>query len=215
MPPDLDLDADWADLRTQAPEPIQLARNDLPGLMEMALAKTQHDLRKHIEKLDQKTITSEGLGAIVALGVKFFWEHLTAGTKGVDTVGLIEIILSTQGLPANELKQFVRGLPRTLLDRIIQSKLGAQAGGIHALLALEVLVRDGRENDYNLVTLPSGGIEVTVNARAHDNKSLSFRLDETFAPPTPSREVESNRAETSNAADLLFCGRLGSETARR
>lgn len=213
-PPDLDLDADWADLRPPTPETIQLARNDLPGLMEMALVKTQYDLRKHIEKLDQTTVTGETLANIVTHGVKLFWEHLTAGAKGVDTVGLIEVILSTQGLPAGELKQFVRGLPRTLLDRIVQSKLGAQAGGIHALLALEVLVRDGRENDYNLVTLPSGGIEVTVNARAHNNKSLSFRLDETFSPPKPSHEVESNRAETTNAAEPLHSGRLG-EAPRR
>lgn len=199
---DVDLESDWADLRPPGSNLIQIARNDLPGLMAMALAQTQHDLLMYLQKRPgSETMTPEALSEFVATGVQLFWDHLTKGARGVDTIGLIEIILSAQGIPATELKIFMRGLPRTLLNRILESALGAQAEGIHALLALEVLVRDGRENDYTLTQLPSGGIEVTVRARAHDNKVLSFRLNEEFCPPNPPQEAPGE--ETKNATGPL------------
>jgi len=198
---DLDFEEDWADLR--APSPIRLARNDLPGLLEMALSKTQGDLRTHLEKKFDgvvSAITPDALAELVAKGVSLFWNHLTAGAKGVDMVGLIEVILSAQNIPATELKQFVRALPPSLLQRIIQSNLGAQASGIHALLALEVMVREGKENDYLLTTLPSGGVEASVRPRSATNQTLSFRLDDSFSPPVTHPQVDLPRAETANAA---------------
>lgn len=194
-PEDDDLETYWSELRKDQPK-IKLARNDLPSIMEMATAKTttelQEWLRKHPGPLD--------LPAMVAQGVQMFWHHLTTDLKHIDTVGLIEVILSTQGLPAPELKTFVRALPRTLLERIVQSELGASAGGIHALLSLEVLFRDGRESDYTLTAMPSGGVEVAVQPRNRNVGELRFRLDESFSLQSPGG-VESNREEPPNAAE--------------
>ncbi len=202
MPPDeIDLEEDWADLRPASP--ITLARNDLSSMMEVAAVKTEQDIKQWLKqragKESHPAPLDKLLGEIVVQAVAKFWEHLTTGAKAIDTVGLIEIILSTQNLPAQELKVFVRALPRTLLDRLIQSQLGAQAGGIHALLALEVMVRDGHENDYKLTTLPSGGVEVAIQPRAKQGQQLTFRLSETFSLDNAPREVESTRAETPNA----------------
>lgn len=193
-PEEDDLETYWNDLRKGQPE-IKLAGNDLPSILEVATARTTSDLREWRKKLPG----TPGLEELVAKGIETFWHHLTTDTKRFDIVGLIEIILSVQGLPAPELKAFVRALPRTLLERIVQSDLGVTAGGIHALLSLEVLFRDDRESDYTLTTIQTGGIEVTVRPRNREGE-LRFRLDESFSLQSPGR-VEPTREEPPNAAE--------------
>lgn len=188
---DLDLDADWAALRTGAQHSIEIPKKNLQGLMDMAMAKTQADLRAYMQKAE--TPSTDALPELVAKGVSLFWGHLTKEARGVDPIGMIEIILSAQHIPAPELKGFVRAIPITLLRRVLESHLGAQAGGIHALLSLEVMVREGRENDYTLTAL-SDGIEVSVRVRARDNEVLAFRLDESFAAPPKETQDEATFA---------------------
>lgn len=182
-----DLETYWSELRRDPPQ-IKLARNDLPGLMEQATAKTAYELQAWLAKRPSRG--GSDVTEMVAHAVHVFWANLTTGLKGIDTVGLIEVILSTQNLPAAELKAFVRALPRTLLERIVQSDLGATAGGIHALLSLEVLFRDGREADYQLTALPSGGVEVSVQPRNQRVGELRFRLDESFSLQSPGSKRE-------------------------
>ena len=194
-----DLESYWADLREPPPQ-ISLSRNDLPSILEAATAKTQADILVLLRKNNGEVLTPDLFSSLIAKGTQLFWHHMTTGAKAIDTVGLIEVILSVQNLPAVEMKAFIRALPRTLLERIVQSELGATAGGIHALLSLEVLYRDGRENDYALTSV-AGGTEVRLTPRARPNEQLQFRLDESFSLAPPDGGVPSTRAEPPNAND--------------
>ncbi len=192
MPPEEeeDFESDWRILRP-APDPSvtnPLPINSLAAIMERASKQTLAELKLSGEGV---TYNRETLPALVARGIETYWRHMTTGLERVDIVGLLEIILSAQRLPVTELKTFLRALPRTLLDRILASNFGAVVDGIHALLAIEVLVRDGKENDYQLTSINDGGIEIRLQPRklGATAEPLVFRLDEHFhlqvgaAPP--------------------------------
>lgn len=189
MPTDDDLDSDWHILRGDVPK-VSLILNDIPSLLTTAKAQTAYGMsRKH------RAASLEDWKRFVDDGVEMFQTHLRATAKTLDPAGLLEVVLSVQNIPADELKGFIRALPRTLLDRIIQSDLAGHAKGIHALLALETLVRDNLETDYRLLALPSGGIEVEVLPRtgaqvaAPRDRVLRWRLDEQFSTTTTPSDV--------------------------
>ena len=191
---DSDLAEYWADLRP-APPQVRLSGNNLPSLQEMAVAQTVQDMQAWAQKSPHLIRNETFVAELVNRTITTHQDHLTRNAKRYDITGLIEVILSVQNLSAIELKGFVRALPRSLLERIVQADLGATAGGIHALLSLEVLFREGRESDYQLTALPSGGIQVSLRPRSRPGEILQFRLDETFSlSPTP-ESVPSTSAE--------------------
>ena len=195
-----DLDHYWSDLRPDPPQ-VRVTGNNLPSLREMALAKTNQDIQAWARQSPHLIRSEAFVAETVNRTIETFWEHLTRDSKRYDITGLIEIILSVQNLSALELKAFVRALPRTLLERIVQADLGATAGGIHALLSLDLLFRNAGENDYNLTPLSDGGIQVSLIPRSRPGEILQFRLDETFSlSPTP-EGVPSTSEEPSNATE--------------
>ena len=195
VPDDPDnLDQYWADLRP-APPQVQVSGNNLPSLKEMALAKTNLDMQAWARQSPHLIRNEAFVTEMVNRTIETYWEHLTRDSKRYDITGLIEVIISVQNLQAGEWKSFVRALPRSLLERIVQADLGATAGGIHALLSLDLLFRNGQENDYNLTPLSGGGIQVSLRPRSRPGEILQFRLDETFSlSPTP-ESVPSTSAE--------------------
>ena len=191
---DSDLAEYWADLRP-APPQVRLSGNNLPSLQEMAVAQTVQDMQAWAQKSPHLIRNETFVAELVNRTITTHWDHLTRNAKRYDITGLIEVIISVQNLQAGEWKSFVRALPRLLLERIVQADLGATAGGIHALLSLDLLFRNGQENDYNLTPLSGGGIQVSLRPRSRPGEILQFRLDETFSlSPTP-ESVPSTSAE--------------------
>jgi hypothetical protein len=185
---------DWSDLRPSTTTLIQTPESGLKGAIDLASAKTERDLLTWAEK----NPGALDVTVYIARGMKTFWGHLSDELRGINLTGLIEIILTQQGMSGAELKGFVRAIPVTLLLKITESPLGASTKAIHALIALEVLVRTDLENDYSLTTLPSGGLEVSLLPRKTPSDRLTFTLDESFSLATPSDGVESETREESS-----------------
>ena len=186
----MNLEEDWGILRPSGDSPIVSVEKDaLKRAMEVAAIKTQVDLSQKLQAQEGTVNVQE----IVGLGMKMFWLNLTAELKAIDLAGMIESILMMQGLPADDLKTFLRAIPIGVIKRITESPFGETGKGIHALMALELMVRSNQENDYTLTGILSGGIEVAVTPRRASGR-LTFTLEESFSLSTP-QGVESTEPQ--------------------
>ena len=88
-------------------------------------------------------------------------------------------------MPAIEVKGFLRTLPRTLIDRILERLIdnnGSRGTGLQALLTLEALYRDSDlDHDYELERDSNGKLVISFQLDRHRNDGpVSFRLRELF-----------------------------------
>ena len=83
-------------------------------------------------------------------------------------------------LTEKELKEFVKALPTSLIQRICENP-SPSASGLQALLAIESERRKGNVTNYDLSRDPlDGKIRVTFSPIESFDEPISFRLDEMF-----------------------------------
>ncbi len=189
-----DLEEFWEELRI--PPAIAVvsgkASNVREGL-EVAAAKTAMDLSEKFKALINKPLTPEALAQVVAGGVEVFLKNWYDDLRGREPATLVAVVLEGQSLPIEELKGFVRALPLTLLQRIVeQGSMGRTASGVHALLAFEYHYRQHRGRDYELRRDIHNKLIVTGYPNALNGQPLEFNLEEMFDVPPENRPHESD-----------------------
>jgi hypothetical protein len=103
-----------------------------------------------------------------------------------DSSVLIQLFLEVPSMPALEVKEFLRALPRTIIDRILARLIdnnGSRGTGLQALLTLEALYRDSSlDHDYVLERDSSEKLIISFQLDKHRNDGpISFRLRELFS----------------------------------
>jgi hypothetical protein len=103
-----------------------------------------------------------------------------------DASVLIQLFLEVPSMPALEVKEFLRALPRTIIDRILARLIdsnGSRGTGLQALLTLEALYRDSNlDHDYTLERDAEGKLIISFQLDKHrDDGPVSFRLRELFS----------------------------------
>jgi hypothetical protein len=179
-----DLESYWGDIASAQRGPI-IAASDRPGnpkgSLELAAAKAQWDIQ---QKYEGATFPA----AIVEDTVRLILDHWRNDLISRGPGGLIELVLEDQRLSTEELKSFVRALPRSLVQRIIDSGAASEkATGIHALLSVEQLwgsQPNAFRRDYQLRRDDDGTLTVTVfpsrPPTEQQGAEIVFRLDDTF-----------------------------------
>jgi hypothetical protein len=146
--------------------------------LDAAATHTHTVVSTFVTSLGQVPVDGEVMGKITTLAVRTFIESLQSNLKGRDLVGLLSLVLEGQGLEGPELKGFIRALPDKLLQRILDSVLGA-ANGIQALMAIEWHYRQGRLfADYSLGVTSQGQVYAKV-PRPNDEEIVLY-LDDRF-----------------------------------
>ena len=102
-----------------------------------------------------------------------------------DSSVLIQLFLEVPSMPAVEVKEFLRALPRSIIDRILARLIesnGSRGTGLQALLTLEALYRDSDlDHDYVLEIDSDGKLIISFQLDRHRNDGpISFRLRELF-----------------------------------
>jgi hypothetical protein len=175
----------WETLRGP-PSPIEIITtraNDLKSQVSMAAAQASFKLARYTnEKYNQQTVTGEVLADIATKGVELFMEQWLEILRSRDLAGLIEVVLEGQQLSPDEMKGFLRALPQSLLNRVVDSAFGTVTG-VHALIAFEIHRRRLGISDY---TLSKEGERTGVRFfDPQSRKEIEFFLDEAFQGKTP------------------------------
>ncbi len=180
MAEDLDLESYWKDIRDLPRIEVNSGKaSDLEGALELASEKTLFDLQVELRKHQDMVVTTDLLAELVTLGIRTFMRHWYQGLKEQDLSGLIEIVLEGQrDMSPRDMAGFIRALPSTLLERIVQSVAGS-ATGIHALMAIEMARRNGKLNGYR-IDKESGRIYVEFDHTSEQVQTIRFYLDESF-----------------------------------
>lgn len=185
-------DADWQDLQESWKElrgpksPIEIITNratDLKSQVTIAAAKASAKLAKYTnDKYNQEPVTGELLADVATKGVELFMEQWLDVLKSRDLAGLIEVVLEGQQLSPEEMKGFLRSLPDSLLNRIVDSSYGSVTG-THALIAFEKHRRVRGIADYSLF---KEGQRTKVSFLDPVRMlQVEFYLDEAFEGKTP------------------------------
>ena len=123
--------------------------SDFKSQIEIARVKTAFDLETFTKGFLGKELTSEILGTVVSKFVATFLTNWRAGLRDQSILGLIEVILEDDALTPEELKNFLKALPFSLLSRLVDHVSG-NATGVHAILAIEMRRRSSQLPDYDI-----------------------------------------------------------------
>lgn len=180
-----DLEEYWRDLRAPTVE-VSSRNTQLEGLLDQASVATVADLRAFLSTPEAygRGGTNELILQMSARAARIFMSHWYEAHKKQDIGILIEIILEGQDAPVEEVKGFVRALPRSIINRIL-GELKGQATGLHALFSVEAHWRDGTlEEDFTIRKGMDGKIVVSFHPK-ESPEPLSFVLSNLFQGPNP------------------------------
>lgn len=187
---DLNLERFWSRLRP-ARQVVKVEGWDILKAIEVACTKTNAELAGKLKDLD---VSPRVASEIATRAVLAFLDHWYEEIRHGDLVSLIAVILEGRNIPVGELKGFIRALPDTLLERVVQNP-GPKASGIQALLAIEHdFRRTGRsaERDYDLHADPlRGGLSVTFRPPRAGGEAVTFNLGDNFEGISSSSGVTS------------------------
>jgi hypothetical protein len=196
-----DLESYWKDVQAATPLKRMAGTGNTTPIyvaFEAAAAKAKEDMAKEAVKFLNQPLSPEVLSAMISVGLQKFLNRWYDELRTVDFSTLIAVILEGKEIPVSELKEFVRALPGTLLERLVgperQEALPTRTGAIHALLAVEYHFRNNRltmRRDYELQRdLTDDMLTVTVYTAM--DAVITFRLDERFdlAGPQPAAGVQ-------------------------
>ena len=176
---DEDLESYWASLRPASA--IKVVSGKISNLregLELAALKAEQMLLKQVDDSAHRFLTMS-MSELVSVCANSLLAHWYEGLRGHGPGSLLEIVLADQHLPVGELKDFVRALPVSLIERVLKSHPLDKASGLHALIAIELHFRRGSGNDYTIRRGSDGVLKVTLHP-TNTSKSVVFSLDENF-----------------------------------
>lgn len=94
---------------------------------------------------------------------------------------MIQLFLEVPGKSPIEVKEFLRALPRTIINKVlVRMERNKQQCGLQMLLTLEALFRDGSlHQDYEVTKEMDNRLQIIFYPKEHTGP-LSFRLREMF-----------------------------------
>lgn len=94
---------------------------------------------------------------------------------------VVQLFLEVPGKSPVEIKEFLRALPRTLVNKILlRMERCKQQNGLQMMLSLEALFRDGQlHQDYEVTKETNNRLQIIFYPKEHKGP-LSFRLREMF-----------------------------------
>lgn len=153
------------------------------SVIDRALSKLSRDLpdilkKEHAGKTFQ---VPEHLTEILVTFARELLHNLYLEQQKQDVSVLIQLFLEVPSLPPVDMKDFVRSLPRGLLNRIlVRLEERPRKTGLQALLSIETMWRDrSLHQDYEVTKDGEGKLVVTFYPIEHPGP-LSFRLRELF-----------------------------------
>lgn len=165
---------------------IQVRPEEADGpeaVIDRALSRLSRDLpdilkKEHTGKTFQ---VPEHLTEILVTFARELLHNLYLEQQRQDVSVLIQLFLEVPSLPAIDVKDFVRTLPRGLLNRIlVRLEERPRRTGLQALLSIESMWRDRTlHQDYEVQKDVEGKLTVTFFPIEHPGP-LSFRLRELF-----------------------------------
>lgn len=174
---DEDLESYWATLRRASA--IKVVSGKITNLregLELAALKAEQSLLKQV---DARRFLFMPMSELVSVCVNTLLGHWYDGLRGHGPGSLLEIVLADQHLPVGELKDFVRALPVSLIERVLKGRPLDKASGLHALIAIELHFRRRSGNDYEIRRGPDGVLIVTL-CPTNTGNPVVFTLDENF-----------------------------------
>ena len=123
----------------------------------------------------------EGLTPILLTFARTLLHSLYQEQRKQDISVLIQLFLEAPQKPVAEVKEFIRALPRPLLDRVLLRLSEAKHHtGLQTLLSLETIFRDkGLQKDFD-ITAENDSVTITFYP-VEQTGPLRFKLRELFA----------------------------------
>lgn len=178
MADDLELEEFWQDLRPRGSITTVSGRpTDLKSQLLLASEQTAFEVAQRQLVLQGQFLTADGISKIVADVVQTFFRKWLDNIRSQNLSGLIAIVLEGQKnhLTPEEMLGFIRALPESILDKILDSAINSGTG-VDGLIALEKHRRRGGP-DYNVETV-SG--EVIIRFFTPEGREVQFGLYESF-----------------------------------
>jgi hypothetical protein len=146
---------------------LERLRSELPSILDGYLNR---DLRDH----------SVFTNAIVD-SAKILLTTLFEEQQRQDISLMIQLFLEVPGKDPIEIKGFLRSIPRSLIDRILNRMFSSgKQSGLQMMLTLEALFRDGSLNqDYEVTKDRDNRLQIIFYPKEHTGP-LSFRLRDMF-----------------------------------
>lgn len=191
---EIDFEEDWTDVAKANWPPIRLTKaSTLLGSLETACQEAAIDFRVSFQEFAGQTVSTDLLGKMIAKAVPLFMARWVESLKGYNLAGLIEVILDGQDLEPDEMKGFIRAIPRSVISRICDSEVGTWTG-VHALMGVENAWRRGQlQEDYILARDPGSGNRIFFEFKpsnrpnpSENGKGVRFYLDEERGEGLPS-----------------------------
>jgi hypothetical protein len=170
-----DLKAIWESFRPKSPiRVISQNAGNLMSQLEYCCETAAFDLAQELHR------SGDELAPLVKQCMRAMLQRWYEVLSKQNLTGIVEIILEDKALPEEEVKQFLTGLPNSILSRITDSIVGSTTG-TQALIVLEACRRSKVVEEY---TIERDNGRVLITFRSQDPSGqfsgAKFYLDEHF-----------------------------------
>lgn len=176
-----DIERFWNAVRVHRVEAVPEVKGP-ESVIDIALDRLKTELPKNLEGYLNRDLSDPSVftNAIVDAS-KIILTTLFDEQQKQDISLMIQLFLEVPGKSPVEVKEFLRALPRTLIDKIlIRMERNKQWGGLQMMLTLEALFRDNSlHQDYEVTKERDNRLIVIFYPKEHRGP-LSFRLRDMF-----------------------------------
>jgi len=158
---------------------------EAPGpesVIDIALERLRTELPKTLEGYLRTDLSDPDVftNAVVDAS-KILLTSLFAEQQKQDVSLMVQLFLEVPGKSPVEIKEFLRAIPRTLVNKIIlRMERSKHQSGLQMMLSLEALFRDGQLNqDYEVTKDTSNRLQIIFYPK-ETRSPLSFRLRDMF-----------------------------------
>jgi hypothetical protein len=152
------------------------------SVIDLALDRLRIELPKTLEGYLNRNLSDPGVFTnAVADASKILLTALFEEQQKQDISLMIQLFLEVPKQSPIEIKEFLRALPRTLINKILlRMEKNHHQNGLQIMLSLEALFRDGLLNqDYEVTKETSNRVQIIFYPKEQKGP-LSFRLRDIF-----------------------------------
>jgi hypothetical protein len=152
------------------------------SVIDLALERLKTELPQKLDDYLTKKFDDPGVITNVIVDASRILLHALFDEQQKQDVSLmIQLFLEVPGKPPTDIKDFLRAIPRTLLNKILlRMERSSQQCGLQMMLSLEALFRDHElHQDYEVTKDSSNRLQIIFYPKEHSGP-LSFRLRDMF-----------------------------------
>jgi hypothetical protein len=176
-----DIERFWNEVRVHRVE----ASPETPGpesVIDLALERLRTELPKTLKGYLKGNLSDPAVftNAVVDAS-KILLTALFDGQQKQDISLMIQLFLEVPGKTPVEIKEFLRAIPRTIINKILlRMERSKHQSGLQMMLSLEALFRDNQlHQDYEVTKDTSNRLQIIFYPK-ETNSPLSFRLRDMF-----------------------------------